>query len=89
MVCLRILYPFKFFKGCLPQLSLGPFLNTVMLNEKQLLTFFAYIYCFQVKAIPLSKGWLQQVRRHSVKPTYSFLKIGLLNFRIVRGFLNV
>ena len=28
MVCLRP-YPFKFFKGCLPQISLGPLLNTL------------------------------------------------------------
>ena len=28
MVCLRRPYQFKFFKGCLPQILLGPFLNT-------------------------------------------------------------
>ena len=27
--CLSIPYPFNFFKGCLPQISLGPFLNTL------------------------------------------------------------
>ena len=26
--CLSRPYPFKFFKGCLPQILLGPFLNT-------------------------------------------------------------
>ena len=29
MVCLRRPYHIKFFKGCLPQISLGPFLNTL------------------------------------------------------------
>ena len=29
MVYLRRLYPFKFFKECLPQILLGPFLNTL------------------------------------------------------------
>ena len=29
MVCLNRPYHFKFFKGCLPQISLGPFLNTL------------------------------------------------------------
>ena len=29
MVCLSKPYPFKFFKGCLPQVLLGPFLNTL------------------------------------------------------------
>ena len=29
MVCLNRPYSFKFFKGCLPQISLGPFLNTL------------------------------------------------------------
>ena len=29
MVCLSRPYHFKFFKGCLPQLSHGPFLNTL------------------------------------------------------------
>ena len=29
MVCLSRLYPFKFFKGCLPKILLGPFLNTL------------------------------------------------------------
>ena len=29
MVCLRRTYHFKFFKGCLPQILLGPFLNTL------------------------------------------------------------
>ena len=28
IVCLSKPYPFKFFKGCLPQILLGPFLNT-------------------------------------------------------------
>ena len=28
MVCLARPYPFKFFKSCLPQILLGPFLNT-------------------------------------------------------------
>ena len=29
MVCLNRPYHFKFFKGCLPQIPLGPFLNTL------------------------------------------------------------
>ena len=29
MVCLSSPYPFKFFKGCLPQILLGLFLNTL------------------------------------------------------------
>ena len=29
MVCLSRPYPFKFFKGCLPQILLGPLLNTL------------------------------------------------------------
>ena len=36
MACLSRPYPFKFFKGCLPQILLGLFLNTfshVYLNE--------------------------------------------------------
>ena len=28
-VCLNRSYPFKFFEGCLPQVLLGPFLNTL------------------------------------------------------------
>ena len=31
-VCLSRLYHFKFFKGCLRQISLGPFVNTLPLN---------------------------------------------------------
>ena len=29
MVCLSRVYPLKFFNGCFPQISLGPFLNTL------------------------------------------------------------
>ena len=29
MVCLGRLYYFKYFKGCLPQILLGPFLNNL------------------------------------------------------------
>ena len=29
MVCLSKPYQFKFFKGCFPQILLGPFLNTL------------------------------------------------------------
>ena len=29
MICLGRPYHFKFFKGCLPQILLGPFLNTL------------------------------------------------------------
>ena len=29
MVCLNIPYPLKFFNGCLPQILLGPLLNTL------------------------------------------------------------
>ena len=39
MVCLSRPYPFKFFKGCLPQVLLGPFLNALS-HIKQL---FAYL----------------------------------------------
>ena len=38
MVCLSKPYPFKSFKGCLPQISLGPFLNTLSLAFKSLST---------------------------------------------------
>ena len=43
MVCLSRPYHFKFFKGCLPQISLGSLLNTL----SQI--------CGQSKAFPLSK----------------------------------
>ena len=48
MICLSRPYPFKFFKGCLPQTLLGPFLNnlpvyylmnTIMPPPKELQTF--------------------------------------------------
>ena len=35
MVCLNSPNPFKFFKGCLPQILLGPFLNTVSYMYKK------------------------------------------------------
>ena len=28
-------HPFKYFKGCLPQILLGPFLNTAAFNDLQ------------------------------------------------------
>ena len=34
MVCLSRPYPIRFFKGCLPQILLGPFLNTLYHLEK-------------------------------------------------------
>ena len=41
MVCLGRTYHFKFFKGCLPQILLGPFLNTLshMVHQRQLIFF--------------------------------------------------
>ena len=36
MVCLSRPYPFKFFKGCFPQILLGPFLNTLSHMEVHL-----------------------------------------------------
>ena len=36
MVCLSRPYPFKFFKGCLPQILLGPLLNTLSQIKKNL-----------------------------------------------------
>ena len=35
MVCLSRLYPFKFFKSCLPQILLGSFLNTLFQMKKK------------------------------------------------------
>ena len=36
MVCLgRAYHHFKFFKGCLPQILLGPFLNSLNINMKR------------------------------------------------------
>ena len=43
MVCLDRQYHFKFFKGCLPQILLGPFLNTLtylIKNYKELNKYF-------------------------------------------------
>ena len=33
MVCFSRAYDFKFFKGCVPQILFGPFLNTLPPNE--------------------------------------------------------
>ena len=43
-VCLSRPYPFRFFKGCLPQILLGPFLNTFSqrLPTIHLLTFLPF-----------------------------------------------
>ena len=35
--CLSRPYPFKFFKGCLPQILLGPFLNTLSIYDTPIL----------------------------------------------------
>ena len=42
MVCLSKLHNFKFFKGCLPQILLGPFLNTYLLYIYSLHLFFTF-----------------------------------------------
>ena len=42
MVCLGTPYHFKFFKGCLPSISLGSFLNT--LNQMSVLHQSMYIF---------------------------------------------
>ena len=46
-------YHFKFFKGCLPQILLGPFLNTlahllfvVNNGNSRVMTLFWYLYCW-------------------------------------------
>ena len=47
MVCLRRSYQFKFFKGCLPQISLGRFLNALFhMKVKTLITVRFYEFFF-------------------------------------------
>ena len=41
MVCLSRPYPLKFFKGCFPQILLGPFLNTLS-HMYQTFTYYNY-----------------------------------------------
>ena len=61
MVCLSRPYHFKFFKGCLPQISLGPFLNTLSqislsrlvslvtrLSELLMECFSCYLSCWKI-----------------------------------------
>ena len=48
MVCLRRSYQFKFFKGCLPQISLGRFLNALFhMKEPHCMIFELFLFiCF-------------------------------------------
>ena len=47
MICFKqIIYPFEFFKGCLPQILLGPFLNT-MPHVMEVLTSTCLIFCYR------------------------------------------
>ena len=68
MVCLGRTYHFKFFKGCLPQILLGPFLNT--LTDMQLV-FQCYFKYTIVKILEVSNNviWAnirQSITNHSV-----------------------
>ena len=52
MVCLGRRYHFKFFKGFLPQILLGPFLNTLsQMNMAALLLYLVPLESFQEKKI--------------------------------------
>ena len=56
MVCLSRPYPFKFIKGCLPKILLGPFLNALSQIEfylKLLLHFFFFLFAILVLLILL------------------------------------
>ena len=44
MICLSIQYHFKFFKGCLPQILLGPFLNTLTQMKESVENNFSHIF---------------------------------------------
>ena len=56
MICLGRPYHFKFFKGCLPQILLGPFLNTFSHKvlewlQQQQMQFFAKMIFFSIYMI--------------------------------------
>ena len=64
MVCLSRLYPFKFFKGCLPQILLGPFLNTCLIyrllyySKSFFLLFCRFIFYLIVIFLKIELLWL-------------------------------
>ena len=51
MVCLSRLHHFKFFKGCLPQIFLGPFLNTLTRIMNAFISYLKNIYIFTPNSI--------------------------------------
>ena len=64
MVCLSRPYPFKFFKGCLPQILLGPFLNTCLIywllyySKSFFLLFCRFIFYLIVIFLKIELLWL-------------------------------
>ena len=56
MVCLSRPYPFKFFKGCLSQMLLSPFLNPLSQKIFPKLRFFKYLFCVNNVAEMLSRS---------------------------------
>ena len=59
-VCLGRLYHFKFFKGCLPKILLGPFLNT--LTHMQINDYEVVILEFDKDAFNLRNYWLNGLK---------------------------
>ena len=55
MVCLGRPYHFKFFKGCFPQILIGPFLNNLSHMEDSITR---HYYAFQINSIILSITFL-------------------------------
>ena len=61
MVCLNRPYPFKFFKGCLPQILLGPFLNTLSQMSRRRPGYLLNVLCaFSLR--PVSKGSIATIQ---------------------------
>ena len=61
MVCLNRPYPFKFFKGCLPQILLGPFLNTLSQMSRRRPGYLLNVLCaFSLR--PVSKGSIETIQ---------------------------
>ena len=55
MVCLSRSYPFKFFKGCLPQILLGLFLNTV---SQMLARYVVFLFQFSFSDLGIAAKFL-------------------------------
>ena len=61
MVCLNRPYPFKFLKGCLPQILLGPFLNTLSQMSRRRPGYLLNVLCaFSLR--PVSKGSIATIQ---------------------------